>query len=122
VLLIRIVRKETDNTKYLCSVVNLCNKTNGLISLQGLNASLFYDNPDIRSYVSLVPTSAITGEGIGNLLALIVDSCQNMLAKRLMYSEELQVLSGEYLCLKKTKFLDQLHRCLHLINKFLHLP
>jgi translation initiation factor 5B len=42
-----------------------------------------------------VPTSAITGEGIGNLLALIVDSCQNMLAKRLMYSEELQVLSRE---------------------------
>ncbi|XP_069683030.1 eukaryotic translation initiation factor 5B [Periplaneta americana] len=57
---------------------------------QGLNASLFFDNPDIRSYVSLVPTSAITGEGMGNLLALIVDSCQNMLAKRLMYSEELQ--------------------------------
>jgi translation initiation factor 5B len=57
---------------------------------QGLNASLFYDNPDIRRYVSLVPTSAITGDGIGNLLALIVDSCQNMLDKRLMYSEELQ--------------------------------
>lgn len=79
-------------------------KLNGLISLQGLNASLFYDNPDIRSYVSLVPTSAITGEGIGNLLALIVDSCQNMLAKRLMYSEELQVLSGEYLRIKKLSF------------------
>lgn len=57
---------------------------------QGLNAALFYENPDIRSYVSLVPTSAITGEGMGNLLALIVQSCQNMLAKRLMYSEELQ--------------------------------
>lgn len=57
---------------------------------QGLNAALFYDNPDPRSYVSLVPTSAITGEGMGNLLALIVDSCQNMLAKRLMFSEELQ--------------------------------
>lgn len=57
---------------------------------QGFNAALFYENPDIRSYVSLVPTSAITGEGMGNLLALIVQSCQNMLAKRLMYSEELQ--------------------------------
>ncbi|GLG97214.1 Translation factor GUF1 homolog, mitochondrial [Gryllus bimaculatus] len=57
---------------------------------QGLNAALFYENPDVRSYVSLVPTSAITGEGMGNLLALIVQSCQNMLAKRLMYSEELQ--------------------------------
>lgn len=57
---------------------------------QGLNAALFYENPDPRSYVSLVPTSAITGEGMGNLLALLVDACQGPLAKRLMYSEELQ--------------------------------
>nr|XP_018899870.1 PREDICTED: eukaryotic translation initiation factor 5B [Bemisia tabaci] len=57
---------------------------------QGLNAALFYENPDTRSYVSLVPTSAITGEGMGNILALIVEICQNMLAKRLMFSEELQ--------------------------------
>ncbi|KAL1115953.1 hypothetical protein AAG570_005448 [Ranatra chinensis] len=57
---------------------------------QGLNAALFYNNPDVRSYVSLIPTSAITGEGMGNLLAYIVESCQTMLAKRLMFSEELQ--------------------------------
>lgn len=57
---------------------------------QGLNAALFYENPDIRSYVNLVPTSAVTGEGMGNLLALIVDVSQSKLAKRLMYSDELQ--------------------------------
>ncbi|XP_020299784.1 eukaryotic translation initiation factor 5B [Pseudomyrmex gracilis] len=57
---------------------------------QGLNAAVYYENPDPRNYVSLVPTSAITGEGMGNLLALIVDACQGPLAKRLMYSEELQ--------------------------------
>ncbi|XP_055325109.1 eukaryotic translation initiation factor 5B [Sitodiplosis mosellana] len=57
---------------------------------QGLNAALFYENPDPRSYINLVPTSAITGEGMGNLLYLIVESCQTWLAKRLMYSEELQ--------------------------------
>lgn len=56
---------------------------------QGLNAALFYENPDPRSYVNLVPTSAITGEGMGNLLFLIVQSCQNLLAKRLAYSDEL---------------------------------
>lgn len=56
---------------------------------QGLNAALFYENPDPRSYVSLVPTSAITGEGMGNLLYLIIESSQSWLAKRLMYSEEL---------------------------------
>lgn len=57
---------------------------------QGLNAALFYENTDPKTYISLVPTSAITGEGMGNLLFMITDFCQNMLAKRLMYSEELQ--------------------------------
>lgn len=57
---------------------------------QGLNTALFYENPDPKTYVSLVPTSAITGEGMGNLLFLIVEFCQKMLSKRLMYSEELQ--------------------------------
>lgn len=57
---------------------------------QGLNAALFYENPDPKTYVSLIPTSAVTGEGMGNLLALIVDACQTRLAKRLMYSDELQ--------------------------------
>uniref|UniRef100_A0A1B0DGU4 Tr-type G domain-containing protein n=1 Tax=Phlebotomus papatasi TaxID=29031 RepID=A0A1B0DGU4_PHLPP len=57
---------------------------------QGMNAALFYENPDVKSYVSLVPTSAITGEGMGNLLYLIVESCQNLLTRRLMYSEDLQ--------------------------------
>lgn len=58
---------------------------------QGLNAALFYESPDLRSYVSLVPTSAITGEGMGNLLGLIVEFSQTMLAKRLMYSDLLLV-------------------------------
>lgn len=59
-------------------------------SEQGLNAALFYNNPDPRTYVNLVPTSAITGEGMGNLLFLIIESCQSWLSKRLMYSDELQ--------------------------------
>ena len=57
---------------------------------QGMNAALFYNNPDPRTYISMVPTSAITGEGMGNLLMLIVQFSQNQLAKRLMYSETLQ--------------------------------
>lgn len=59
-------------------------------AVQGLNAKLFYENPDVKTYISLVPTSAITGEGISNLLYLICEFSQNLLAKRLMYSDELQ--------------------------------
>ncbi|XP_055530213.1 eukaryotic translation initiation factor 5B [Wyeomyia smithii] len=57
---------------------------------QSLNAALYYENPDPNTYISLVPTSAITGEGMGNLLFLIVQFCQKQLAKRLMFSEDLQ--------------------------------
>ena len=56
---------------------------------QALNAALFYENPDPRSYVSMVPTSAVTGDGIGNLMALIVQLAQTSLARRLMFSDEL---------------------------------
>ncbi|KAG7174638.1 Eukaryotic translation initiation factor 5B-like [Homarus americanus] len=57
---------------------------------QGLNAALFWENPNPRSYVSLVPTSAISGDGMGNLIAMVCDLCQQRLNKRLMFSEELQ--------------------------------
>lgn len=57
---------------------------------QSLNAAIFYENPDPRSYVSMVPTSAATGDGMGNLMALIVELTQTALAKRLMYTDELQ--------------------------------
>ncbi|XP_060800600.1 eukaryotic translation initiation factor 5B isoform X2 [Amyelois transitella] len=57
---------------------------------QGLNAALFYENPDARTYVSLVPTSAVTGEGMGNLLALIVQACEGPLHRRLVFSQQLQ--------------------------------
>lgn len=59
-------------------------------AMEGLNAKLFYENPDVKTYISLVPTSAITGEGMGNLLYLICEFSQNMLSRRLMFSEELQ--------------------------------
>ena len=58
---------------------------------QGLNAALCYENPDPKNYISMVPTSAHTGEGIGNLMALLVNLSQTLLAKRLAFSEELQV-------------------------------
>ncbi|GCB73273.1 eukaryotic translation initiation factor 5B isoform X2 [Scyliorhinus torazame] len=57
---------------------------------QGLNAALFYENKDPRTFVSLIPTSAHTGDGMGNLIAMLVDLTQTMLAKRLVYSMELR--------------------------------
>jgi len=57
---------------------------------QGLNAELFYRNNDLRRVVSLVPTSAITGEGIPDMLALLVQLTQKMLGDVLMYNTEVE--------------------------------
>ena len=57
---------------------------------QGLNCELYYRNTDFRKFVSLVPTSAITGEGIPDLLLLITQLTQSMMGDRLSYSHELQ--------------------------------
>ena len=56
-------------------------------SEQGLNAELYFRNKDKRHVVSLVPTSAMTGEGIPDLLYLITQLTQRMMAKRLMYKD-----------------------------------
>ncbi len=39
---------------------------------QGLNAALFYENPDPKTYISMVPTSAHSGDGMGNLMGMLV--------------------------------------------------
>lgn len=57
---------------------------------QGLNAALYYENKDPRTFVSLVPTSAHTGDGMGSLIALLVELTQTMLSKRLAHCEELR--------------------------------
>lgn len=57
---------------------------------QSLNATLYYSNKDFRKFVSLVPTSAISGEGIPDLLMLLVQLTQKMMADRLLYLSRLQ--------------------------------
>ena len=56
---------------------------------QGLNAALFYENKNPKEYISMVPTSAHSGDGMGNLVALICELTQTWLAKKLSFTEEL---------------------------------
>ena len=57
---------------------------------EGLNVALYYENPDPRSFVNVVPTSAITGEGIPDMLHLMVDLTQSRMVERLMHVDFLQ--------------------------------
>ena len=45
---------------------------------KGYNACLYWENKDPEDYISLVPTSGITGEGIPDLLANIVHYSQTL--------------------------------------------
>ncbi|XP_027366313.1 eukaryotic translation initiation factor 5B isoform X2 [Abrus precatorius] len=57
---------------------------------QGLNTELYYKNKEMGETFSIVPTSAISGEGIPDLLLLLVQWTQKTMAEKLTYSEEVQ--------------------------------
>jgi translation initiation factor 5B len=57
---------------------------------QGFNSELFYENTAMSKFVSLVPTSAHTGEGIPDMLKLIVQLTQERMVGSLMYLSEVQ--------------------------------
>jgi translation initiation factor 5B len=52
---------------------------------QGLNSELYYENPNMAKYVSIVPTSAVTGEGVPDLLWLLLELTQKRMSKQLKY-------------------------------------
>ncbi|CAG8484384.1 11613_t:CDS:10 [Acaulospora colombiana] len=69
---------------------NRVEKTILAFSEQGLNSCLYYENKNFAKYVSLVPTSAITGEGIPDMLMLLVNLTQSRMSNELMYLSELE--------------------------------
>lgn len=52
---------------------------------QGLNSELYFKNKNMAKYVSIVPTSAVTGEGVPDLLWLLLELTQKRMSKQLMY-------------------------------------
>ncbi|KZM28751.1 GTPase [Ascochyta rabiei] len=57
---------------------------------QGFNSEIHYKNKSISKYVSVCPTSAHTGEGIPDMIKLIVNLTQNRLTNNLMYLSEVE--------------------------------
>ncbi|KAL8134438.1 uncharacterized protein LOC141712925 [Apium graveolens] len=57
---------------------------------QGLNTELYYKNKEMGETFSIVPTSAISGEGIPDLLLLLVQWSQKTMVEKLTYSDEVQ--------------------------------
>lgn len=69
---------------------NRLEQTKVAFAEQGFNAELFYENKSMAKNVSLIPTSAHTGEGIPDMLKLIVDLTQDRMVGSLMYLSEVQ--------------------------------
>jgi len=57
---------------------------------QGLNSELYYKNKELRKFISIIPTSAISGEGVPDILMLLVQLTQKMMEDKLMYISEVQ--------------------------------
>ena len=65
-------------------------KTKVAFAEQGFNSELYYENKSMAKNVSFVPTSAITGEGIPDLLKLLVSLTQERMTNKLMYLSEVE--------------------------------
>lgn len=57
---------------------------------EGLNSELYYRNTEIRKFVSIVPTSAHSGEGICDLLMLEIKLVQEYMKDKVTLRDELE--------------------------------
>ncbi|EJT79015.1 eukaryotic translation initiation factor 5B [Gaeumannomyces tritici R3-111a-1] len=69
---------------------NRLDQTKLAFAEQGFNAELFYENKSMARNVSLIPTSAHTGEGVPDMLKLISQLTQERMVGSLMYLSEVQ--------------------------------
>ncbi|KAF5179845.1 Translation initiation factor if-2 [Thalictrum thalictroides] len=58
--------------------------------MEGLNTELYYKNKEMGETYSIVPTSAISGEGVPDLLLLLVMWTQKKMVDKLMFSDIVQ--------------------------------
>ncbi|KAK1149351.1 eukaryotic translation initiation factor 5B [Aspergillus melleus] len=65
-------------------------RTKVLFAEQGFNSEVFYENKSMARNVSLVPTSAHTGEGIPDMLRLLTTLTQERMTNSLMYLSEVE--------------------------------
>ncbi len=69
---------------------NLTNRILVQMAEQGLNARVYWKNRNLREMISMVPTSAHTGEGVPDLLMMITQMVQRFLSKKVSYSDNFE--------------------------------
>jgi len=66
------------------------NRTQTAMQSKGLNTQLYYQNPDFKQFISVIPTSAMTGEGVPDLIYMLLKLTTTVMASRITYKRELQ--------------------------------
>jgi translation initiation factor 5B len=79
---------QDDNVKF--EFKDRCERAIVQLMEQGLNAKLYWENDDPGHTVSVVPTSAVSGEGVPDLIRLLLVLTQERMTERLMFTDALQ--------------------------------
>lgn len=56
----------------------------------GLNTRLFYENPDERKFINIIPTSAITGEGLSDLVKKIIELSSKYMKNKITFKDKME--------------------------------
>ena len=70
---------------------NRCDRITVQLNELGLNAKLYWENDSLEDTVSLIPTSAMSGEGVPDLIMNLITFCQNRLVNVIFQSMAVSV-------------------------------
>ena len=94
------LNKQNENVKHEFNN-NLIKIQTQIIKEVGLNTALYWENPSMREYFNIVPTSAITGEGIPDLMNMCLFFSQTYLPKKLTFKPNVECSVLEVKVLEK---------------------
>lgn len=79
---------KNQNKTTLKYIEEYANKIICQVAVLEINAALYYKNKDHKSYVSMIPVSSLTGEGISDLLMLIATLTNKFMKKKLVFHQD----------------------------------
>jgi translation initiation factor 5B len=59
-----------------------------MLQEQSFNACLYWEGEDVKTHIPIVPTSGVTGEGIPDLLSVIVNYTSRYMKKKFLQKDQ----------------------------------
>lgn len=80
------LKNQSETTQYQLEKARA--KLIGQFACEGLNVEWYYQNKDQKYTVNMVPISARSGEGLPDLLVVLLRICEKFMAKRIAYNKD----------------------------------